>query len=65
MFEKTTTPPPPKKKKNDLLKKKLSTPRPFDHQPPSPMSFFFDWKILLMVNCWFGLVVWDSRGTPK
>ena len=18
-----------------------------------------------MVNCWFGLVVWDSRGTPK
>ena len=19
----------------------------------------------LMVNCWFGLVVWDSRGTPK
>ena len=19
----------------------------------------------LMVNCWFGLVAWDSRGTPK
>ena len=19
----------------------------------------------LMVNCWFGLVVWDSGGTPK
>ena len=22
-------------------------------------------KLQLMVNAWFGLVVWDSRGTPK
>ena len=28
----------------------------------------WDWYIhllQLMVNCWFGLVVWDYKGTPK
>ena len=27
--------------------------------------FFLAQRCQLMVNCWFGLVVWDSRGTPK
>ncbi len=25
----------------------------------------YNQHIQSMVNCWFGLVVWDSRGTPK
>ena len=27
--------------------------------------FLMIWDCQLMVNWWFGLVVWDSRGTPK
>ena len=29
------------------------------------MCYFFGPKPQLMVNCWFGLVVWDSRDTRK
>ena len=27
--------------------------------------FFLCWDYQLMVDWWFGLVVWDSRNTPK
>ena len=30
-----------------------------------PGNFLLSIANQLMVNCWFGLVVWDSRGTPK
>ena len=28
-------------------------------------SAFLVVSTTVIVNCWFGLVVWDSRGTPK
>ena len=34
----------------------------------SYLTCMFFWGIggiQLLVNCWFGLVVWHSRGTPK
>ena len=45
------------------------------HEDISPLLWLVDITLFLhqlrkgitqlMINCWFGLFVWDSRGTPK
>ena len=35
------------------------------HEPFFVASLYFPANFQLMDNCWFGLVVWDSKGTPK
>ena len=40
-------------------------PQALGLRPVDPLCFFYSLKFQLMVNCWFGLVVWESRSTPK